>query len=172
MDNRQTKKRLREKLATRKNDEDGSASAGSPRWVQILLVVAAILVLVLGYAFVHRVFIAPPVDAAVERQDDMVRAGQKIQVNVLNSASTKGLARRVMDYLRARGFDVVEIGNAQAAQPHSAVIDRVNDSLSARKVAFALGIPDSCIRREENRDLFLDVTVVIGDDYELLKPWR
>ncbi len=171
MINRQTKKREREKLASRRHDDD-VAQSGNARWVQILLVVAAAVVLVLGYAFVRRVFIAPPVDAAVERQDDMVRAGQKIQVNVLNSASTKGLARRAMDYLRARGFDVVEIGNASAAQPHSAVIDRVNDSLSARKVAFALGIPDSCIRREENRELFLDVTVVIGDDYELLKPWR
>ncbi len=171
MINRQTKKREREKLASRRHDDD-VAQSGRARWVQILLVVAAAVVLVLGYAFVRRVFIAPPVDAAVERQDDMVSAGQKIQVNVLNSASTKGLARRAMDYLRARGFDVVEIGNASAAQPRSAVIDRVNDSLSARKVAFALGIPDSCIRREENRELFLDVTVVIGDDYELLKPWR
>lgn len=170
MENPQTRRRLREKMA--KHVESSDEGGGRAPWINILLVVATLVVLVFGYAFVRRMFIAPPVDAVVERQDDMVRKGQHIQVNVLNSASGKGLARRAMDFLRARGYDVVEIGNTPAPRRQSVVIDRVNDSVSAHKVAFALGIADSCVQTEVNREMFLDVTVILGDDYELLKPWR
>lgn len=166
----QTRRRLLDKQSKKIDPEDVAPKRHA--WLNALLVASVVVVGALGYAFVRRVFIAPPMSSTVDRQDDLARKGARIQVNVLNSASGKGVARKTMDYLRARGFDVVEIGNAPAPARRSVVIDRVNDSLSAKKVAFALGIGDSCIRREENRSLFLDVTVIVGDDYESLKPWQ
>lgn len=163
---------MREKRLASGGDDEPQKRATRSVVTTSAMIVSVALVLVLGYAFVHRVFIAPPVNAEVERQDDLVRKGAKIQVNVVNSSGAQRVARRTMDFLRARGFDVVEIGNAGEPVAMSTVIDRVNDSLSARKVAFALGIADSCVRRDENRKLFLDVTVVLGQDYESLKPWK
>ena len=139
--------------------------------------IAAILALaagvgIFGYSFIHRMFISPPVNAAVERQDDLVKKGDHIQVNVLNASGEHDLARKAMDYLRNRGFDVVEIANYQSVEPRSFVIDRTGDSLSARKAAFAMGIADSSIRKEVDRSLYLDASVVLGSDYRQLKPWK
>jgi len=36
----------------------------------------------------------------------------RIKVEVLNASGQRGLARRVTQYLRDRGFDVVSVGNA------------------------------------------------------------
>lgn len=169
MNDFQTRRRLREKRETK-------PAPSEPRtrgpWWNAALILAVVVVLVLGFAFVQRMFIAPPINAEREGEEVAGHRGAKIQVNVLNSVTGPRVARRTMDYLRARGFDVVEIGNAPAALSRSVVIDRVNDSVSARKVAFAMGIGDSCIHTEVNRDLYLDVTVILGEDYERLKPFK
>lgn len=126
----------------------------------------------LGYAFVHRMFIAPPVNAEAGQQSGQATKDGRIQVNILNATARHELARKVMDYLRARGFDVVEIGNYSSEQQRSFIVDRADDSVSARRVAFAMGIPDSSIRKDVDRSLYLNASVVLGDDFEKLKPWK
>ncbi|HZV11690.1 MAG TPA: LytR C-terminal domain-containing protein [Candidatus Kapabacteria bacterium] len=162
-------------------NEKKAGKAGAPepadrsrrRNLEIAVIVILLMgVGVLGYAFVYRVFIAPPINAEIERQSGLTKKDARIQVNILNATPQHDLARRVMDYLRARGFDVVEIGNYSSEQSRSLVIDRTGDSLSARKVAFAMGIPDSSIRKDVDSSLYLDVSVVLGNDFEQLKPWK
>ncbi|MDX1622524.1 MAG: LytR C-terminal domain-containing protein [Gemmatimonadota bacterium] len=107
-----------------------------------------------------------------EREDrESVRAPMppaeraRIRVQVLNGSGEPGAAARMTDYLRDRGYDVVEFGNADSfGRSRTVVIDRVGNVRPARDVASSLrGVP---IRSEPDSTLILDVTVVVGSDVE------
>ena len=129
-----------------------------------------LVVAFLAYGFVQRIMIRPKVDATIERTDLIVRAGEHIQVNVVNACGATGMAGKFTEFLRARKFDVPEYSTAKQPEPFSKVIDRVGDTLSARKVAYALGISPERIETEIDSSLFLRATVVIGQDYMTLRP--
>jgi hypothetical protein len=52
------------------------------------------------------------------------------------------------------------------------VIDKVADSVSAQKVAYALGISYSRIVRDVDTNAFVDAAVVIGKDFQSTNPLR
>lgn len=89
----------------------------------------------------------------------------RIRVQVLNGSGEPGQAERLTEYLRRRGFDVVEFGNAESFDHrHTVVIDRVGDPRDAREVAATLrGVP---IHSRPDSSLILDVTVLVGSDLE------
>lgn len=107
--------------------------------------------------------------------DALIAEGQKersIQMDVLNGAGESKLAQRVTDYLRSRGFDVVEMGNVREELERTLVIDRAGNLQAALQVAQALGIPDDHIIQKIDKNLYLDVSVFIGKDYRTLRPFR
>jgi hypothetical protein len=134
-----------------------------------LIVLFALIVVGLVYAFVDRVFIDPPVDA------ETMQGGKKhtIQLDVLNGSGTPRLGQRCTDYLRARGFDVVEMGNyKESSVERTRVMDRSGNLDAARQVAEALGVSREQVVRQIDKNAFLDVTVVIGRDFKSLKPFN
>ena len=52
------------------------------------------------------------------------------------------------------------------------VIDRVGNIANARLVATTLGMPSSKAFPQLNSDYFVDVTVVIGKDFNKLNPLK
>ncbi len=94
-----------------------------------------------------------------------------IQVEVLNGCGVAGVADRYTDYLRAQKFDVVNVGNYISFDvDKTMVIDRIGNEANARKVAESLGVIDENVFQQLNEDYFLDVSVIIGKDYNKLKP--
>ena len=92
-----------------------------------------------------------------------VEAGDRVLVEVLNGCGARGIARVVAEDLRARGFDVVSIGNAKDFHyPVTIVIDRSGSKAKALRVAYSLGC--SHVIRQVATDALLDVTVILGDD--------
>jgi hypothetical protein len=92
-----------------------------------------------------------------------------IQLEVLNGCGVPGIATRFTDQLRGHGFDVVETGNFDHFNlSKSIVISRSGQMDNAIKVARALGISEEQVLREQSPDFYLDVTLVIGSDYESL----
>lgn len=87
-------------------------------------------------------------------------AGVRIRVQVLNGTDVRGLARRAMLMLRDRGFDVVEIGNADAKYDSTVVLDRSGHPDWAARVGQAMGGARVEARPDSSR--YLDVTVLIG----------
>lgn len=89
----------------------------------------------------------------------------RIRVEVRNGSGIAGAAGRTTEFLRDAGFDVVDFGNADRFDhERTVVVDRVGHPRRAREVAAALrGVP---IRTDPDSSLFLDVTVVIGEDLE------
>ena len=132
-------------------------------------IIVALLVLVgyLAYSLLVRHIFQPPVDA--ERAGGA--GGGIIQMDVLNGCGISGAATTFASYLRARGYDVVEMRNYKTFDvDESLVIDRTGSRKSAEKVAYALGIKKENIVQQMNPDYYVDVSVVIGKDYISLKP--
>lgn len=95
--------------------------------------------------------------------------GSIIQLEVLNGCGESGIANNFTSHLRNNGFDVVEVGNFERFDVEKTfVISRSSSPNNARRVANALGISEQNIIREESSDFYLDVTVVLGKDYQTL----
>jgi hypothetical protein len=96
-----------------------------------------------------------------------------IQLDVLNGAGQPKLAQRVTDYLRARGFDVVEMGNYSTNDVEATmVLDRAGNLDAAKQVASALGVSEEQVHQKIDRSLYLDVSVILGKDYARLKVFH
>lgn len=148
--------------------------SGRFRWsgvaMNIVLVVLGLAAIVLAYGMVMRIA-APRVDPVREANPAQL-IGEIIQIEVRNGCGISGLAAQTTMYLRRRGFDVVEVGDHTSFdEEYSMVIDRVGDLASAIKVAHALGIPEERIEQDIRPDYFLDASVVIGKDFETLRPF-
>lgn len=103
----------------------------------------------------------------------LVRAGEHIQLNVLNGSGAPNVARIYADFLRARKFDVVTMGNYKLTNvEHTFIIDKVGDSAATHKIAYALGISSARITIERDSEAFVDAAVVIGKDYPNTNPMR
>jgi len=143
------------------------------KWYKLLIIIVlSSVVFVLIFILINRLFINPPVDSLLPHNQRRTVSEQYIQLNILNGTNNKGIARQAMNYLRDRGFDVVEINNYESIVKRSFVLDLVNDSLSAHNVAYAVGIGDSMILKRIDSSLYLRVSLIIGQDYLQLKPFR
>jgi len=95
---------------------------------------------------------------------------QTIRVEILNGTNVPRLASKAADYLRAKGFDVVQTGNAQHSNFKKSVVqDRMGNMQNALSVASTLGIAESGVIQQKNPQLYVEVTVILGNDYKLLK---
>lgn len=96
-----------------------------------------------------------------------------IQIKVENGTNISGIAEKVTDYLIEQGFDVVEIGNFTTPDVNrSMVIDRAGNTKNSVQLARVLGIPEKFIIQQISKDYLLDATVVLGYDYQDLKPFQ
>ena len=89
---------------------------------------------------------------------------RRVQVQVMNGSGAPDVAQRAAERLRARGLDVVSIGNADS--PHydeTLVLLRRGPRAVAREVASALGMGE--VQQQLDPTLLVDVTVVLGKDY-------
>jgi hypothetical protein len=131
-----------------------------------VIVVILALGVFLGSAISQRTDV-PQVSAAAARPG--ARASGRVRVEVRNGSGRSGLAKSATDVLRSQGFDVVFYGNAAAFDRDSSVVlDRVGRVEMARSVADALGIPR--VLSEPDSNLYLDATVVLGEDWTAPEP--
>lgn len=138
----------------------------------LLLSIMGIVTLYLLYILIDKVFVHPPVSAIVPIDKRRTVSDVYIQLNVINASGQQGIAKKTMNYYRERGFDVVEISTADTLSKISYVIDHLSDTISARNVAYAIGLSDSTIKHDYDTTLYLRASVVIGTDYFKLKPFQ
>ncbi len=86
------------------------------------------------------------------------------QVQVMNGSGIPELAGRAADLLRARGLDVVTVGNADAqTYRETLVLVRRGRIGVAQQVAATLG--HGQVLEQRDASLLVDVTVVLGRDF-------
>jgi len=150
---------------------DGRGPGG--RWRVRLLEGVIIILIGLNAYLVYSVATSSAISSSAERSDTAVidPSAFQVQVEVLNGCGERGIGQLAMRFLRERGFDVVNIDNADHfGYRETVVLDRRGTdgpSQAARAVGNALGTPHVLLQRNEDR--LVDVSVVIGKDYgELL----
>lgn len=96
-----------------------------------------------------------------------------IQLEVLNGTSEPKAAERLTEALRFGGFDVVDMGNYKSSNvARTTVIGRTADKSSAVAVASYLGVDKSMVLQRPDKNLYLDVSVVIGKDFNKLRVFK
>jgi len=94
---------------------------------------------------------------------------RKGTLEVLNGTPLRGVGSRVADTLRARGFDVVKVGNAPDRNHASTlVVQRRAGTTVPTEVAVALGLRRAIPYHNEN--LLVDAPVYIGRDIQEILP--
>jgi hypothetical protein len=95
----------------------------------------------------------------------------KIQIEVLNGCGKTGVAEKLTDYLRAKGFDVVRLGNYRSFEIENSIVISRNDKIqNAEKVATVVGLNYENVIQQINPEYLLDVTFILGKDYKNLIP--
>jgi hypothetical protein len=141
--------------------------SGAVRRLRIAAVVLLVLVVLVAATWVLHARQAgrSPLSAVLPHADGQrAPADVRIRVQVLNTTSTRGLARRATRLLRDRGFDVVELGTTSPALDTTLVLDRSGHPVWASTVADILGPARAVARPDSSR--YLDVTVLLG------RAWR
>jgi len=135
------------------------------RGLELGILFLALVFIVFIYSFVHRLWLTPASEKPMPVERKVVR------VEVLNGCGIAGLAKKITDFLRIKGFDVVNVGNAESFEfPETIVVDRVGDMASAWSVARAIGVNN--VIQQRDTDLLLEVTIILGKDYGDLEPLR
>lgn len=85
---------------------------------------------------------------------------------MLNGCGFPGVADKFTNLIRSKSFDVVKVGNFRTFDVDTTfIIDRVGDKKYALAMAESLNIPYKNVIQHFNKNYFLDVTFVIGKDF-------
>ena len=94
-------------------------------------------------------------------------AGENARVAVQNGTFMGGLAQTTADYLRAKGLNVVEVGNAQRRDfATSVIIDYAGKPYTVRWLADALAVTQGNIFSGSDFAGEIDVLVIVGSDWQ------
>ena len=146
--------------------------------INILIVVLVVATLYLAYNFFKRVSHNTEnekIETVDSSKNQITRqpSTTTLQIDIQNGSGVQGLGNKFMDFLRASGFDVVEMGNFSSSDvKNSFVMDRAGNIRNAKRVAQSLGISEKYVIQQINKNYFLDATVVIGKDYNDLIPFK
>lgn len=94
---------------------------------------------------------------------------EKIQVEVLNGCAEEGIASVTVDSLRKQGFDVIQSGNYYFSDLDKTIlIARRGLTPKVKAVASVLGIPEEEIVVYNNKQYYLDASLILGRNYRKL----
>jgi polyisoprenyl-teichoic acid--peptidoglycan teichoic acid transferase len=89
-------------------------------------------------------------------------------IAVLNGTARAGLAGSTADYLRAQGFDVVHVGNADRPDYASTLVVINHDKpMTTSNVVRSLSLQSTAVVRGQDTESTYDIVVVLGQDFEL-----
>lgn len=147
-------------------------SAGASRLVSVSVLVVVVLVAVtLVYSMVDRFILHPTAQAERADANSPTKIERVIQISVRNECGAKDVAMDFTNFLRRRGFDVVETTNGSMFDRRfTTVVNASGDYQNALRVAEALGVKKENVVTKLDPQSYVDVEVLIGKDYENLKP--
>ena len=134
-------------------------------FLNVSIIILSLVVIFLAYTLLNKLNIFNP----TPRNENSGKNIQVILVEVLNGCGVTGIADRITDSLRVKNVDVVNTGNYRSFDiDNTIVIDRTGNLTSAKYVAQSIGINERQIIQQKNKNYFLDVTVIVGKDYNQL----
>ncbi len=139
------------------------------KFLNIIIPVLAALIVYMSYSLIVKLRSNTVDDITIQKKP----ITSKVQVEVLNGCGVSGVADKMTNFLRKHDFDVVQIGNYISYDVEkSIVIDRTGNMINAYKVADSLGINRRNVIQQMNNNYLLDVSLIIGKDFNTLKPYQ
>ena len=136
-------------------------------FLKYLVLIGIIVIIVCAIYYFYMILEREP-ELKQASKPEVLEESSVIKIEVLNGCGVPKLARQAEDFLRSQGFDVVNTDNADSFDyPETIVIARDTVIIHARKVAEALFVRNNVIQ-QINRDLLLNVTIILGKDYRKL----
>ena len=90
-----------------------------------------------------------------------------VSLEVLNGTNVGGLARRAANVFQSYGYDVISVANADNAEyERTVVLDRKGKLEVAQRVANLIRCRRVYSRLEETIDMSIDVTIILGADFD------
>jgi len=130
------------------------------------IAILIVINLYMGYILILKIV---PDNSDSTEADRKVKA-KFLQVEVLNGCGIAGAGDVITNYLRQKGFDVISTGNYQTFDmDETIIIDRTGVIQNSYKVADSLGITRKNVISQVNKSLLLDVSIIIGKDFNSFK---
>ena len=158
-------------MVKKKETKKSALNIKSVTQLQKLLILLLFLInLFLIYNIIKNIL---PFDSEIQNKSQSYPFKEKIQVEVLNGCGVSGMADKLTEYLREKSFDVVNIGNYRSFEiENSILIDRTGKLFNAHIISESIGLKNSNIIQQINREYLLDVTIILGKDYSQLIPLK
>jgi len=150
-------------LSNKNNSSDTILSKNKNLFFIIVTVILFVFTIPLSYSLLDKLGI---ISSDHKKEIKPKNVQQLIQVEVLNGCGIAGAGDRFTDIIRSKGIDVVKTGNYMSFDiDKTFIIDRIGKVETAYKVADSLGIDKRNIISQTNKQYFLDLTIVIGKDF-------
>ena len=100
--------------------------------------------------------------------------GEKLQIKVLNGCGVNGVADLYTNFLRNYGYDVIDYGNALNFDYSKTqlIIHNQNNEDFLYEVVDLLKVKPIDIKHNYNKNIFYDITLIIGKDYDSLNSYN
>jgi anionic cell wall polymer biosynthesis LytR-Cps2A-Psr (LCP) family protein len=103
----------------------------------------------------------------ISSQDPFAEDELTVAIEVLNGTNVGGLARRAANVFQSFGYDVVSVANADNQDyQKTVVLDRKGRLEVAQRVAELIRCQRVYSRLEETGDMTIDVTIILGTDFD------
>lgn len=90
---------------------------------------------------------------------------ENAKISVKNGSQQDGLATKVTDYLKAKGFNVTDGSNADQAYSQSVIIDHTGKPYAVKALATMLGIENTRVLSRYDPNAPVDVEVILGSTF-------
>ena len=161
---------MKERIPSDSQSTQNSTGRTANIFLNVIIILLAGLILFMAYSLITKIEGLSPDD---EDTNEANKPSKIIQLEVLNGCGISGVAEKFTNYLRQNNFDVVQVGNYSSFDiDNTLVVDRTGKRVNALKVAEALGIDPKNVIQQINNDYFLDVSLIIGRDFNHLKPFK
>lgn len=101
---------------------------------------------------------------------EIYKKNANMRVEVLNGCGVDRLAIKVTNILRKKGFNVVQIGNTKNQDFEETVVMERSDENMVNANYFAKQIGCRNIDKDVDPALYIEITLIIGQDYKEIFP--
>jgi len=121
---------------------------------------------------VDEMFTSKPVDVPVKvtvqvAEPDRLTADDA-KISVLNGTKNEGLAEQVANYLRGKGYKIVEAGRSDRDDyPKTIIVDYTGKTYTLGKLSEDIGVPLKEIRSNPSLQSGVDIRIIVGTDFKL-----
>ena len=144
------------------------------------IVILSLIILFFTYSMINRLFFNDGLDANIPNLNILIsqsnyekQTGHKIQVEIWNGCGVPKLASIYTEYLRSEGIDVLESKNADNFDYlETKILHHRGEIERALELANIMSIDEKKIIKDYNEDLFFDLTLILGIDYNNLPSYH